>query len=153
MGQDQFLEALLVYHTCHKWKSASLCVKIKVCEICKTWKLICTCLCFQKIDNDVKKDIADAAERAKTDPEIPLNELYNKIYYQPPPDYSVRGCDITLNVASGWSLCDTLIINSKLNVREQLSHHVSEFIHQTVKISVYDNIYTFKMFSDTTLLF
>ncbi|ESO98032.1 hypothetical protein LOTGIDRAFT_201812 [Lottia gigantea] len=48
---------------------------------------------IKKIDQEVRKLVDEAAEQAKTDPELPLEELYNKIYYQPPSNYKVRGCD------------------------------------------------------------
>ncbi|KAK3097048.1 hypothetical protein FSP39_005873 [Pinctada imbricata] len=55
---------------------------------------------IKKIEAEVRKEVDEAAERAKTDPEIPLKELYNQIYYQPPKDYHVRGCDITIQAPS-----------------------------------------------------
>lgn len=48
---------------------------------------------FQKIDEEVRKEVDDATERAKTDPELPLEELYTHVYTQPPPDFRIRGCD------------------------------------------------------------
>ncbi|KAK7495031.1 hypothetical protein BaRGS_00013671 [Batillaria attramentaria] len=51
---------------------------------------------LKAIDNDVKKEVNEAAEKAKTDPELPLSELYTHIYHQPEPDMKVRGCDITV---------------------------------------------------------
>lgn len=41
-----------------------------------------------------------AAEKAKTDPELPLEELYTNIYVQPPSDMKVRGCDPTIWAAT-----------------------------------------------------
>lgn len=48
---------------------------------------------IKKIDDDVKKEVAEAAELAKTDPELALEELYTHIYVDPPKDMKVRGCD------------------------------------------------------------
>lgn len=44
----------------------------------------------------MKKEVADAAELAKTDPELPLEELYNSILAEPPKEMQVRGCDDTI---------------------------------------------------------
>lgn len=51
---------------------------------------------LKKIDAEVRKVVEEAAERAKTDPELPIDELYNNIYIQPPPDMKIRGCDPTI---------------------------------------------------------
>ncbi|CAL1538020.1 unnamed protein product [Lymnaea stagnalis] len=51
---------------------------------------------IKKIEDDVKKEVGDAAELAKTDPELPLEELYSHIYMNPPQDMKVRGCDDTV---------------------------------------------------------
>nr|KAG5711111.1 hypothetical protein BaRGS_004755 [Batillaria attramentaria] len=51
---------------------------------------------LKKIDGEVRKEVEEAAERAKTDPELPLEELYTHIYTQPPADMRIRGCDPTI---------------------------------------------------------
>ncbi|XP_005102325.1 probable pyruvate dehydrogenase E1 component subunit alpha, mitochondrial [Aplysia californica] len=48
---------------------------------------------IKKLEDEVKKEVGEAAELAKTDPELPLNELYTHIYVDPPKDMKVRGCD------------------------------------------------------------
>jgi len=50
----------------------------------------------KKIDDEVKKEINAAAEIAKSDAELPLEELYTHIYVDPPKDMLVRGCDDTI---------------------------------------------------------
>ena len=55
---------------------------------------------FQKIDVEIRKLVDEAADKAKTDPEIPLEELYNHIVIDPPSDMKVRGCDPTIHVTS-----------------------------------------------------
>lgn len=47
-------------------------------------------LCPQEIDVEVRKEIEDAAQFATTDPEPPLDELCNHIFYNDPP-VEVRG--------------------------------------------------------------
>jgi len=51
---------------------------------------------IKAIDNDVRKRVDEAAEVAKTDPELPLEELYTYIMVDPPKDMQVRGCDPTI---------------------------------------------------------
>jgi hypothetical protein len=41
----------------------------------------------------VRKQVDEAASKAKTDSELPLEELYNSILVDPPSDMLVRGCD------------------------------------------------------------
>ncbi|CAF0922579.1 unnamed protein product [Adineta ricciae] len=48
---------------------------------------------FKAIDNDVKKIIEDAENRAQNDPELHVDELYSHVYSQPPPKFKIRGCD------------------------------------------------------------
>ncbi|XP_061197225.1 pyruvate dehydrogenase E1 component subunit alpha, mitochondrial-like isoform X2 [Saccostrea echinata] len=55
---------------------------------------------LKKIDQEIKKEIDKAAEQAKNDPEIPLEELYNNVYIKPEPDFMVRGCDPSIRVVS-----------------------------------------------------
>ncbi|KAL8600176.1 hypothetical protein ACOMHN_060128 [Nucella lapillus] len=50
----------------------------------------------KKIDADVHKEVEVATEKAKTDPELPLADLYNHIYSEPPSGMKVRGCDISI---------------------------------------------------------
>lgn len=52
----------------------------------------------QKIEDEIKKEVADAAELSKTDPELPPEELYSYIFANPPPQMKVRGCDDTILV-------------------------------------------------------
>lgn len=40
--------------------------------------------------------VDEAANKAKSDPELPLQELYNAIFVDPPADMTVRGCDVTI---------------------------------------------------------
>ena len=66
---------------------------------CEIWFLSTACnpLTFsdscQAIDQEVKTEIEEAVERSKTDPEIPLDELYKDIYSGGMEGYGVRGCD------------------------------------------------------------
>lgn len=53
---------------------------------------------LKKIDQDVRKQVDEAASKAKTDPELPLEELYNSIMVEPPADMRVRGCDDSILV-------------------------------------------------------
>ncbi|XP_048771209.2 pyruvate dehydrogenase E1 component subunit alpha, mitochondrial-like [Ostrea edulis] len=55
---------------------------------------------LKKVDQDVKKEIEKAAEKAKSDPEIALDELYNNVYISPDSTFTVRGCDPGVRVAS-----------------------------------------------------
>jgi len=48
---------------------------------------------LKEIEVEVRKDVEAAVKRARTDPEVPLTELYNNIYRNPPQNYMVRGCD------------------------------------------------------------
>ena len=45
------------------------------------------------MDGEVKKEIDEAVIRAKTDPELPVSELYTNVYSQPPEGYEIRGMD------------------------------------------------------------
>jgi len=51
---------------------------------------------IKKIDDDAKKEVNEAAARAKSDPELPAEELYTYIYVDPAKDMQVRGCDDTI---------------------------------------------------------
>lgn len=53
---------------------------------------------LKKIDQDVRKQVDEAASKAKTDPELPLEELYNSIMVDPPADMRIRGCDDSILV-------------------------------------------------------
>ncbi|KAJ8315620.1 hypothetical protein KUTeg_007770 [Tegillarca granosa] len=53
-----------------------------------------------KIDTEVRKEVEEAAEKAKSDPELSLENMYNDIYVNPPADYTVRGCDISIQHSS-----------------------------------------------------
>lgn len=55
---------------------------------------------IKKIDNEVKKEVADAAELAKTDGVLDLPELYTNIYVDAPKDMKVRGCDDSIWAAT-----------------------------------------------------
>ena len=48
------------------------------------------------MDDEIKKEVAAAAEAAKADPELPPEELYSYIYKNPPANIRVRGCDDTI---------------------------------------------------------
>lgn len=48
---------------------------------------------LKKIDTEVRKEVEEAAETAKSDTELGVDQLYNQIYHNPPADYNVRGCD------------------------------------------------------------
>lgn len=55
---------------------------------------------LKKIDTEVRKEVEEAAEKAKSDPELSLENMYNDIYVNPPADYTVRGCDISIQHSS-----------------------------------------------------
>lgn len=55
---------------------------------------------IKKMDDEIKKEVATAADQAKTDPELPPEELYTYIYKNPFPNYRVRGCDDTIWAAT-----------------------------------------------------
>ncbi|KAL5010554.1 hypothetical protein ScPMuIL_012859 [Solemya velum] len=61
-------------------------------------KIISSGLCspeeLKKIETEVRKEVEEASDIAKTDPELPLDELYKNIISQPPADMKVRGCDV-----------------------------------------------------------
>ncbi|XP_064608386.1 pyruvate dehydrogenase E1 component subunit alpha, mitochondrial-like [Liolophura sinensis] len=48
---------------------------------------------LKKIDNEIKKEIDEAVEKSKTDPEPALEQLYNHVYVDVPSDFKIRGCD------------------------------------------------------------
>ncbi|KAL4232653.1 Pyruvate dehydrogenase E1 component subunit alpha [Mactra antiquata] len=51
---------------------------------------------LKKIEQDVRKQVDEAASKAKADPELPLEELYNAIIVDPPSDMRIRGCDLSI---------------------------------------------------------
>ena len=51
------------------------------------------CFAWQKIDQEVRKELDEAVGKARTDAELPLNHLYLDIYSQIPENFQVRGCD------------------------------------------------------------
>ncbi|XP_041352268.1 probable pyruvate dehydrogenase E1 component subunit alpha, mitochondrial [Gigantopelta aegis] len=51
---------------------------------------------LKKVDTEIRKKVEEAAQLAKTDSELPLDELYTHIHSQPTPDFKVRGCDPTI---------------------------------------------------------
>jgi len=51
---------------------------------------------LKKIEQDSRKMVDEAANRAKTDPELPLQELYNSVIVDPPEDMRIRGCDFSI---------------------------------------------------------
>ena len=57
---------------------------------------------FQAVDEDVKKEIDKAVERAKVDKELPLEELYKDIYSGGMQGHPVRGCDPMTIVQHNW---------------------------------------------------
>lgn len=54
------------------------------------WLSLNSITCLQEIDVEVRKEIEDAAQFATTDPEPPLEDLCNHIFYNDPP-LEVRG--------------------------------------------------------------
>ena len=62
--------------------------------------IIFTVVYFQKIDGEIRKMVDDASDKAKTDPELPVEELYNSVFIDPPSELRIRGCDYTLNMAT-----------------------------------------------------
>lgn len=55
---------------------------------------------LKKIDAEIRKVVDEASEKAKTDPELPIEELYNGIFIDPPSDLKIRGCDSTIRAAT-----------------------------------------------------
>ncbi|KAI8791823.1 pyruvate dehydrogenase E1 component subunit alpha mitochondrial [Biomphalaria glabrata] len=55
---------------------------------------------IKKIEEEIKKEVADAAELAKNDPELPPEELYTHVYMDPPPNFKIRGCDDSILAAT-----------------------------------------------------
>ncbi|CAG5117820.1 unnamed protein product [Candidula unifasciata] len=53
---------------------------------------------IKKIEDEIKKEVGDAAELSKSDPELPAEALYTHVYSNPPPGYKIRGCDDTISV-------------------------------------------------------
>lgn len=49
--------------------------------------------CSQAIDKEIKEEVKEAVSKAKSDSELPLDELYNDIYVNPEPNFTVRGTD------------------------------------------------------------
>ncbi|XP_006815521.1 pyruvate dehydrogenase E1 component subunit alpha type II, mitochondrial-like [Saccoglossus kowalevskii] len=47
---------------------------------------------LKKIDLDVRKEVEDAVQKAKSDPEISVNELYTDVYTDT-AGYPVKGCE------------------------------------------------------------
>jgi len=48
---------------------------------------------LKSMDIAVRREIDEAVKIAKSDPEIPVQEMYNNIYSVVPDNYEVRGCD------------------------------------------------------------
>ena len=48
---------------------------------------------LKAIDDDVRKEMSEVEQRALTDPELDVQELYNNIYIDPEANFKVRGCD------------------------------------------------------------
>lgn len=55
---------------------------------------------LKKIDGEIRKVVDEASEKAKTDPELPVEELYNSLFIDPPSDLKVRGCDATIKAST-----------------------------------------------------
>ena len=55
---------------------------------------------FQKIEKEARKEVDEAAQKAKVDPELPLSELYTNIYSQNPENFEIRGCDAFSSVTA-----------------------------------------------------
>lgn len=45
---------------------------------------------------EIRKHVEEAANQAKTDPELPVEELYNSVIVDPPADMRIRGSDISI---------------------------------------------------------
>ena len=53
----------------------------------------------------IRKEVDEASERAKTDPELPVEELYSSLFIDPPSDLKIRGCDATIRASTkAWKL-------------------------------------------------
>ncbi|GAB1600261.1 pyruvate dehydrogenase E1 component subunit alpha, mitochondrial-like [Argonauta hians] len=48
---------------------------------------------LKKIDLEVRKEVDVAVTAAKSDPELPTEELYTHVYKNPPNGMKIRGCD------------------------------------------------------------
>jgi len=48
---------------------------------------------IKEIDKNAREEVDEAVEKARTDPEIHVDALYDHIYSQIPPGFEVRGCD------------------------------------------------------------
>lgn len=48
---------------------------------------------LKKIDLEVRKEVDVAVTAAKSDPELPIEELYTDVYKNPPSGMKIRGCD------------------------------------------------------------
>ncbi|XP_052810320.1 probable pyruvate dehydrogenase E1 component subunit alpha, mitochondrial isoform X2 [Mya arenaria] len=51
---------------------------------------------LKKIEQDIRKQVDEAATKAKSDAELPVEELYNSVMVDPPADMRIRGCDVTI---------------------------------------------------------
>jgi len=55
---------------------------------------------IKKIEDEVKKVVNAAGGAAKTDPELPVEDLYTHIFVDPPSDMKIRGCDDSIWAAT-----------------------------------------------------
>lgn len=54
---------------------------------------ICTPEELKAIDDEVRAEMSQVEQRALSDPELDVSELYNDVYANPGSDHRVRGCD------------------------------------------------------------
>lgn len=48
---------------------------------------------LKAIDDEVRAEMSQVEQRALTDPELDVMELYNNVYFNPEPTHRIRGCD------------------------------------------------------------
>lgn len=48
---------------------------------------------LKAIDDEVRKEMSEVEQRALSDPELELGELYNDVLRDPEADFKIRGCD------------------------------------------------------------
>ncbi|CAD5112572.1 unnamed protein product [Dimorphilus gyrociliatus] len=48
---------------------------------------------LKEIDSQIRKEIEEANHKAKSDPELPVEETFTNVYSSPTPGLEIRGCD------------------------------------------------------------